>query len=61
MGAELRVFSPSVAEEQLLVKGPVLVRDYDGIWQLLGFDEVAAHLLLTLRDHPAGTESLCHT
>lgn len=58
--AELHVHSPSVAEQQLLVQGPVLLRGRDGIWQLVRFDEVAAHLLLTFRYHPAGPESLCH-
>lgn len=57
-GTELSVFSPPVAEKQLLVKGSVLVRSQDGIWQLPGFDEVTALLLLTLNhlagwDHPA--------
>lgn len=64
-GKELSAFSPSVAEKQLLMKGSVLVRSHDRIWQLPGLDAVSAHLLLTVShlvwwDHPADI-SLCHT
>lgn len=43
-------FSPSVAEEQLLVKGFVLGRSQDWIWEPLGLDEVTT-LLLWILNH----------
>lgn len=64
-GKELSASLPSVAKKQLLMKGSVLVRSHDRIWQLPGLDAVSAHLLLTVSllvwwDHPADI-SLCHT
>lgn len=63
--SELSVFSPSVAEKQLPMKGSVLERSQDGMWQPSRLDEVTALLLSTLSplvrwDHPA-VKSLWYT